>query len=255
MNKKKSLVKIALLSFIVFSIIGGIVTTIFLTTNRPLHSIYEKRAIIFQANLFPDYALEPDLFTDHLLWQQALQAKNYSVSTYYYSFQQIEQKDPLMILEQEAHQSKRLIVIFNCHGGFDPNDGNFYLDLDQSYSSQELLGPLAEAHELFIYASACQSGYFLDCLEVIPRDWIYVSVCNQSATNGLTEIGDSWVRIWHPLTETFITAFSSSGTIEEAYWDHLTLFSENKWFHYYEDEFPINAPVLRDGDGQHNWEA
>ena len=235
----------------IISIIGLAAITIF--TVLPQERIYEKRALIFHANVLLNYGftgITRESFVDINRFNDQLISLGYNTSWFYFDNNNSLAFNFLKILQEESKKSEQLIILIAAHGIY--QDGQYYQLLEKPYSSNAIMEALDHQTKTFIYAAGCQSGYFASHYE-IPKRWVILSsvfhgIDLGNATINTEDVTDAEIH-W-PALEAFTAAMLSCTSIEAIYSTHSIYLAD-----YYNGTYFSwdNAPVLWDGDTITDW--
>ncbi len=236
--------------------------------------IYEKRALIFHANIVTEIELDDEIielegfsreyYHDVKNLVDQLIARDYVTTWYYYDGNKTVDFDLLQLLQEESQKSEQLVIIFCSHGNYDK--GFYYHYLEKAYSSQELMNTLSKKTKIFIYSAACFSGYFAEDY-ALSENWIVLSSVAKKVdliygnmtfdidTNGIdfqNAIGEvTFANFTWPSLEAFVAAMKNYSAVELIYLEHLNFLEKNYLgTDYFSRE---NAPIIWDGDLETTW--
>ncbi|MGC9781765.1 MAG: hypothetical protein HZR80_21165 [Candidatus Heimdallarchaeota archaeon] len=262
------------LSFIVLIIAVAPLTAVIIMMRNQNQIIYEKRALIFHANIVTEIELEDEIITlegfsreyyhDVKNLIEQLIARDYITTWYYYDRNETVDFDLLQLLQEESQRSEQLVIIFCSHGYYDK--GFYYHYLEKAYSSRELMNALNKKTKTFIYSAACFSGYFAEEY-ALPENWVVLSSVAKKVdlmygnitfdidTNGVdfqNAIGEvTFANFTWPSIEAFVAAMKNYSVVELIYLEQLNFLAKNYLgTDYFSWE---NAPIIWDGDLETTW--
>lgn len=264
------------LSIICIVLVIGVapLTAVIIMMRNQNQIVYEKRALIFHANVVTEIELEGKIieledfsreyYNDMKNLVNQLITQDYVTTWYYYDRNETVDFDLLQLLQEESQKSEQLVIIFCSHGNYDK--GLYYHYLEKAYSSQELMNALNKKTKTFIYSAACFSGYFAEGY-ALPENWVVLSSVAKKVdlifgnmtfdidTNGVdyhNEIGEvTFANFTWPSIEAFVAAMKNYSAVETIYIEQLNFLEKNYLGTVYFSW--TNVPIIWDGDLETTW--